>query len=179
VWKYPSYEGGTPIKHRHLDDVPDMRSAMLSSPVWLMLASSVALADDGLPDTWDASEIAIAAGTLIAVVAVLFVMMRHVRGSPMRAALQARSRESAAAAAVHQMSTALDLIHDAVAVVDGQHRIIWANRAMARALDLPAEAVSGVLLPDVSERFNAAAREVDVEGGRLIVLTPPQVRASA
>jgi PAS domain-containing protein len=162
-----------------LDDVQDMRSALLSSPVWLMLASSIALADDGLPDAWDAGELAIAAGTLIAIVLVLWVMMRHVRGGSLRAALQARSRESASAAAVHQMSSALDLIHDAVAVVDHQRRIIWANRAMARALDVPAEAVSGVNLSDVTERFGIAAREVDVEGGRLIVLTPPQVRAAA
>ena len=91
---------------------------------------------------WDAGDYAILGGFAIAVVVLLVKLARIGRGHGV-GRVPGMKRAMSAADAVRQLSAVLDMMSDGAAVIDPEGRVVWANAAMARILEMPAQGLEG------------------------------------
>lgn len=143
-------------------------------------AAAVAAADDvtGAAD-WRAGEyLPLIAMALLGCFVLIKLMRvsRHASG-PRRGAGAVASNPTAT---VRQLGAVLDMVSDAAAVVDARGRIVWANAAMARRLELPP---AGLVGTDLTRLLHEGATIRDLgglgagcDGLRAVVFTRPMMR---
>jgi PAS domain-containing protein len=106
---------------------------------------------------------------------VLIKLSRLSRTGMSRVSLLAHRTAANTAISVRQMGAVLDMLTDSIAVVDAGNKIIWANEAMARRLELPRHGIEGT---DVSQLIPTAVtirelgQAVHGRGLRAVVFKP-------
>ncbi|MCX5690090.1 MAG: PAS domain-containing protein [Planctomycetota bacterium] len=124
---------------------------------------------------WQARDYLLLGTIAVAACFVLIKITRLSRAGMSRVSLLAHRTAAHTAISVRQLGAVLDMLTDSVAVVDGANKIIWANEAMARRLELPRHGIEGT---DVSQLIPTAVtiRElgeaVHGRGLRAVVFKP-------
>ena len=124
---------------------------------------------------WQAHDYLLVGTIAVAASIVLIKLSRLSRTGMSRVSLLAHRTAANTAISVRQMGAVLDMLTDSIAVVDASNKIIWANEAMARRLELPRHGIEGT---DVSQLIPTAVtirelgQAVHGRGLRAVVFKP-------